>query len=540
MWETWPQLHAGGSLHVCDDETRGDVDALLAWLRDERITVAFIPTPLAELVLDRPWPADAALRVLLTGGDTLRRGANPQHPYALFNHYGPTENTVVATACAVAPGDGRPPIGGPIAGVTAHVVDADGALAGPGQPGELLLGGASLARGYHHDQALTADRFIPNPFGPGRVYRTGDLARWLPDGTLAFLGRTDRQIKIRGHRIEPQEIETLLASHPRVTQAVVVARPHLTAYVTASVDGSSQIGHWRALYDATYEEGEAEDPEFDIRGWNRSADGAPLGAAVMREQVEATVARIAAGHPRRILEIGAGSGLLLFPLAGGLERYVATDFSASALARVRARVAERGWDHVELLEREADDLDGIGGFDTVVLNSVAQYFPDAGYLRRVLLGALQRLTPGGRVLVGDVRHHALLEAFHTAVELEAAPADLPAPELRARIRRRIEAEQELLLHPAWFTRLAAQAPYEVRVEAWPRRGRLESELTRFRYDVVLTRDAAPVTDPGTVIAWDGTGWTVSASPASWCAASHPPACGGPWPQSPRCARPAPT
>ena len=236
VWEIWPQLCAGGALHVCADATRADVDALIEWLRAERITVCFIPTPLAELVLERPWPTDAPLRFLLTGGDTLRRPANPRHPYTLVNHYGPTESTVVATAGAIGPRGERPAIGRPISNTTAYVVGRDGCLAGPGHPGELCLGGAGLARGYHGDPGLTRERFVPNPFAPAppRLYRTGDRVRWLADGALAFLGRTDSQVKVRGHRIEPREIETLLASHPQIAQAVVSATPELTAHLLAS------------------------------------------------------------------------------------------------------------------------------------------------------------------------------------------------------------------------------------------------------------------------------------------------------------------
>ena len=506
VWETWPQLYAGGALHVCDDETRGDVDALIAWLRDEAIAVCFIPTPLAELVLERRWPADAPLRFLLTGGDTLRRAANAQHPYTLVNHYGPTESSVVATACVVGEDEALPPIGAPIANTTAYVVDGHGSLAGPGQPGELLLGGAGLARGYCGDPDLTRERFVLHPFAPGggRLYRTGDRVRWRPDGRLAFLGRTDSQIKIRGHRIEPREIETLLATHPHVTQAVVTAAPQLTAHVTVDGAADDQVAHWRRLYEQTYSDGAPADPEFDIRGWNRSSDGAPLGEAVMREQVDQTVERIAALAPKRILEIGCGTGLLLFRLAANAERYCATDFSPAALERLGGVVRARGWSHVQLLERSADELGDLAGagFDVVVLNSVAQYFPDAGCLRRVLLGALECLRPGGAVFVGDVRNHALLEAFHTSVELEAAAADLPAAELRRRIRRRIETEQELLLDPGWFSRFAEEAPHALGVTAAPRRGRHDTELTRFRYDVVLARDAAPKDPPATVLDWD--------------------------------------
>jgi hypothetical protein len=159
------------------------------------------------------------------------------------NHYGPTEHTVVATAGAVGsdPDAHRlPPIGAPIANSACYVVDHLGGLAGPGTPGELWLGGASLARGYHGDGGLTAERFVANPFdaSPPRLYRTGDLVRWRDDGRLEFLGRTDGQIKVRGYRIEPHEVELELGRHPLVAQALVTLRaraeteePQLTAYL---------------------------------------------------------------------------------------------------------------------------------------------------------------------------------------------------------------------------------------------------------------------------------------------------------------------
>jgi amino acid adenylation domain-containing protein/non-ribosomal peptide synthase protein (TIGR01720 family) len=526
VWEIWPYLCAGASVCVCDDDTRAEPERLVRWLADNRISVAFLPTPLAELVIERPWPAQAALRVLLTGGDTLRRWANPAHPYALVNHYGPTESTVVTSAAPVPAQarDGRlPAIGGPIANTVCYVVDRHGTPVGPGCPGELWVGGAGLARGYHRDPALTAERFVANPFEatPARLYRTGDLVRWRTDGTLAFLGRTDSQVKIRGYRVEPLEIETLLARHPAVTQAVVTTRadgagaPQLTAYVTTADDDREerrrQVEHWHALYEEAYREGDAADPEFDIRGWNSSHDGRPLGAEVMREQVDHTSARIATLAPRRVLEIGCGTGLLLFRLAGGCDRYCATDFSPAALARVRRRIAERGWTHVELLERAADELDDLagGGFDVVVLNSVVQYFPSAGYLETVLDGAVACLRPGGSLFVGDVRNHALLEAFHLSVELDRAPPGLSVVDLRGRIRRRVEMEQELLVDPAWFRQFAHVRSRDVRLAVWPRRGRHRNELTRFRYDAVLTLDTGadgPASPPW--LDWDAAGLDV--------------------------------
>jgi amino acid adenylation domain-containing protein len=265
VWEIWPYLCAGASVHVCPDQARAEPEALADWLAEHRIEVAFVPTPLAELLLERPWPARSRLRVMLTGGDRLRRFANPAHPYALVNHYGPTESSVVTSAGPVSaetrPGR-LPGIGAPIDNVVCQVRDPAGGLCGPGCPGELWIGGAGLARGYHADPALTTARFQADREGE-RWYRTGDRVRWQADGTLAFLGRTDDQVKIRGHRIEPREVEAQLLAHPAVARAVVVGRPHpdggplrLAAYVTLG------------------ETAEAEEP--GLREWLRGRLPAPM------------------------------------------------------------------------------------------------------------------------------------------------------------------------------------------------------------------------------------------------------------------------
>jgi amino acid adenylation domain-containing protein len=246
VWELWPYLTAGASIHVVDDETRASAAKLVPWLNSHNITVSFLPTPLAEEALAQPWPRDTALRVMLTGGDKLNRRPPRQLPFELVNHYGPTENTVVATSTAVAPveaqADAPPPIGRPIANVRVYALDRHLRPVPAGVPGELFIGGDSLARGYRNNPALTAEKFIPHPLTgePGaRLYRTGDLVRWRPDGILEFLGRVDHQVKIRGHRIEPGEIETVLNQHPSVRESLAAVRDgargqrQLVAYLIA-------------------------------------------------------------------------------------------------------------------------------------------------------------------------------------------------------------------------------------------------------------------------------------------------------------------
>jgi amino acid adenylation domain-containing protein len=255
VWEIWPYLAAGASLHVPSAAVRSDPAALAAWLVRERITVSFLPTPLAEAVLEEREAAElSSLRFLLTGGDVLHRGAPAAASFTLVNHYGPTENTVVATRAPATPGR-LPPIGRPIANVRAYVLDSRLQPLPVGVHGELLLGGESLGRGYLGRPGLTAERFVPDPFARepgGRLYRTGDRVRLLADGALEFLGRIDRQVKVRGFRIEPGEIEAALLDHPAVREAVVLLREdrpgerRLAAYVTVEGDDlpASELGAW--------------------------------------------------------------------------------------------------------------------------------------------------------------------------------------------------------------------------------------------------------------------------------------------------------
>ncbi|HEX2349978.1 MAG TPA: non-ribosomal peptide synthetase [Ktedonobacterales bacterium] len=229
-WEIWPYLTAGASVHIPGEEIRIVPMRLCDWLVARGITISFLPTPLAEAVIALTWPPTTALRLLLTGGDTLHSHPPDSLPFVVVNNYGPTENTVVATSGRVLPSPhpkAPPSIGRPIANVQVYVLDERLQQVPIGETGELYIAGAGLARGYLHRPALTAERFIHNPFSSdpaARLYKSGDLVRFLPDGQLAFQGRADEQIKIRGYRIEPDEIIAVLNEHPAVQTSLVVAR----------------------------------------------------------------------------------------------------------------------------------------------------------------------------------------------------------------------------------------------------------------------------------------------------------------------------
>ena len=251
VWELWPYLAAGASVYIPDDDTRAIPSRLRDWLVAQSITISFLPTPLAEAILSLEWPEEMALKKILTGGDQLR-----QHPPAgidlkLTNHYGPTESTVVATWAEIPPmQDARmaPSIGRPIANTQVYILDEHLRPVPVGVTGELHIGGSGLARGYLNRAEHTAEKFIPSPLSvrPGaRLYKTGDLARYLLDGNIEFLGRIDRQVKLRGFRIELSEIEMAIRQQQSIQEAIVVAcedepgDKRLVAYLVLSDDAIS-------------------------------------------------------------------------------------------------------------------------------------------------------------------------------------------------------------------------------------------------------------------------------------------------------------
>ncbi|WP_285788408.1 MupA/Atu3671 family FMN-dependent luciferase-like monooxygenase [Micromonospora sp. NBRC 101691] len=222
--EVWPALRAGATLHVVPDEVRLDPVRLRDWLVATGVTVAFLPTPVGELLLDLDWSAGPrpALRHLVVGGDRLRRGATPDLPFTLTNVYGPTEATVVSTWVHLdgATGDEPPSIGRPVPGTFVRVLDDEGRPTPVGVAGEAYLGGRQLGRGYLGLPEETAARFLHHPeYGP--VFRTGDVLRWRPDGQLEFLHRADAQVQIRGFRVEPGEPEHHLRRLDGVRDAAV-------------------------------------------------------------------------------------------------------------------------------------------------------------------------------------------------------------------------------------------------------------------------------------------------------------------------------
>jgi amino acid adenylation domain-containing protein/non-ribosomal peptide synthase protein (TIGR01720 family) len=508
IFEIAMALGSGGTLHIPPPGLLPGPD-LAAYLREEHVTIVTLtPTALAAM----PYEPLAALATISVAGEpcpgTLVKRWSAGRRFC--NLYGPTETTIWATYAECANSSEKPSIGRPIQNTRIYIMDSQCHPVPIGVPGEIWIGGVGLARGYLNRLELTAERFQTITIGDTveRAYRTGDRGRFLADGSIDFLGRLDHQVKFHGFRIELAEIEATLREHPSLRDAVAAMREdhpgdcRLVAYVTTAHDlttadepaaralAQEQVSHWHSIYEGLYAKaGDDADPAFNITGWNNSYTSAPIPPAEMREWLDETVARIRTLAPKRILEIGCGAGLLVFPLAPLTEMYTAADFSAAATAYVQQNLPHdlRMDDRVRLLTRNADDFSAIrpGEHDVVILNSVVQYFPSADYLRRVVTSAVRAVAPRGAVFIGDLRSLALLETFALSVELAQAEDDVTVAELRDRVARRLLIEHELIVAPEFFYALRQELPEIQSIEVLVKHGHFHNELSTYRYDVIL-------------------------------------------------------
>ncbi|NER93306.1 MAG: amino acid adenylation domain-containing protein [Symploca sp. SIO1B1] len=524
--ELYLPLIVGASVVVVSREIAMDGNRLLPQLLQSEATV-MQATPATWKMLLTSGLSNHKLGIkLLSGGEALPAQLAAQLlPIGMevWNLYGPTESTIWSTIHQIG---NKPqhaedsniitPIGRPIANTEIYILDQYLQPVPIGVPGELHIGGIGLARGYLNQPELTQEKFIPNPFESSqsqsqrsRLYKTGDLARYLPDGKIDYLGRIDNQVKIRGFRIELGEIESTLIKHPEVQEAVVIAYSdqlndkQLAAYViphfehqslsehgSMNQSHSDQLSLWQQVWDNTYKQTAIDqDPKFNIIGWRDSYTGQPIPEQEMRQWLDSTIERILCLKPERVLEIGCGTGMLLFQIAPHTTNYCGTDISDKAIFYIeqQLKALEGNWSQVKLYNQPAHDFQAVETetFDALILNSVVQYFPSVEYLVGVLERAVKLVEPGGFIFVGDVRNLRLLETFHTDLILTQAPDELPVEDLWQRVQKKLTEEEELVIDPAFFQALKQHLPQIGQVEIQLKRSRDDNEITKFRYDVIL-------------------------------------------------------
>ena len=515
FWETLMGLLSGATLVVPPAEPALAGNDLAETIARHGITHLTVPpSALASLPRQETLPS---VETLVVAGEACSPSLVERwsRDRTMINAYGPTETTVCAS---MSPPLGREadyvPLGDDLPSTRLYVLDERLRPVAKGVTGELYVSGTALARGYLGRPWTTAERFVACPFAePGeRMYRTGDLVRLRSDGGLEFVGRADDQVKVRGHRVEPGEIEHALGTHPEVAQAAVILHKDdlggsLAAYVTRrALDPTAErhahhLEDWRNLFDSQYVDG--GDPlGEDFRGWNSATTGSPLPIEGMRRWRDAAVEGVLGLSPRRVLEIGVGTGLILSRVAPHCEAYHGTDISTSAIDTLTTRLDDHPElrDRVYLSARAADDLSGLpfGHFDTVVLNSVVQYFPDQDYLTDVLDRVSRLLAPGGAVYVGDVRNLDTLPHLQRESALDRARPSARLHEVCSTAELGTLDERELCLSPAYFREVVEHHPLIAGVDIRLKEDaeNIPRELAAHRYEVVLrVTGGTPVETP---------------------------------------------
>jgi len=515
LFATWG---VGGQLIYVDDQIRRDTARLLAFLDNKGIERIFLPFVALQQMADVAityGPLPRNLKEVVTAGEQLRvndvlRTFFKQLPGCrLHNHYGPSETHVITAHTLTGPPAEwpvLPPIGRPIANVSIRLTGEDGNDVAEGESGELVVSGVCLADGYWRRPEMSAARFrAASRSGGQRTYHTGDLARKNDSGEFEYLGRADDQVKIRGQRVEPGEVEARILEHPGVQRCAVVASetPHggrrLTAYLVLDsarpgMGESSRkvmrekLSQWRSVWEGTYaRDAGFRDRTLDLSGWVDSYHAQPIPPSEMEEWAHGTALQVLELGPKRVLEVGCGTGLMLFRIAPRCDAYHATDFSPGAIQLLRQRLPELDLcPDLRLEVASADDLRTFTGerYDLVLMNSVTQHFPSLAYLRRALQCAAE-LVGEGHILVGDVTNACLREAFFTSVEGARAKPDDLLSVLRGRLERRLGEEEELVIDPEFFQRLGEWLPQVASVDVRLKPGRYRNELSRFRYDVLI-------------------------------------------------------
>jgi|GEM_PF-960638 len=527
--ECFTTLCSGATLYLFERNTIAVGEPLYQQLKNQAITtVTLTPSTLVHLP-DNPLPD---LETLVVAGEAcplplMKKWADKCR---FINAYGPTETTVCASLIPCHTTDSQITIGHPIANTQLYILNEALQPVPIGVTGELYIGGVGLAREYLNQPTLSAQRFIKNPFSftaSERLYKTGDLAHYLADGRIMYHGRIDNQVKLRGHRIELGEIEAVLTQHPNVKEAVVLVNnennqgsdKQLHAYISPNLVTSSDdslneerlaqkevehISYWKNLYkDVYHQDDEKTDLAFNITGWGSSYTGEAIPTPHMQAWVNDTVKRIVALNPTTVLEIGCGSGLLLARIAAKTQKYWGSDLSKEVLIPTKKLIDKKGYDNVLLFNAAAHDFSQFQQqtFDTLVLNSVVQYFPNINYLYNVIEQAITHIESNGKLFLGDIRNFDLLAIYHSSIQCYKANKSTQLDVLNYAIAQGIQQEEELTVSPDFFYSLQLMIPRISYVEVQLKQSHFTNELNKFRYDVVLHLDTKYQTPETTEISW---------------------------------------
>ncbi|NES88127.1 polyketide synthase [Okeania sp. SIO2B9] len=457
-----------------------------------------------QMMLNLGWQGHPNLKVLV-GGEAFPPALAKRmigKCAEIWNMFGPTETTIWSTLAPIT--DAKISIGVPIHNTRIYILDNN----------EIGIGGKGLALGYKDRHQLNAEKFVDSEIAGERIYRTGDMGRIDESGQLHFLGRIDHQVKVNGFRIETGEIEAHIDESEGVQQSLVTVKSYgsddsrLVAYVVPQLHTTpDMVALWEQVWTKAHsDESAVYDPTFNYSGYNNSFTGKPMPEAEMREWGQNTLERIRSLNPTQVLEVGCGTGILLFALAQDIRRYVGTDISQAAISYIQKQLNQNSelGSKVELHHRSAHNLPSLksGTFDAIILNSVVQYFPSIDYLENVIKQLIPLLCSHGSIFIGDVRNLLLLNHFHKRLLAKATSETVSDQQ----VQQSMSKEEELVISPEWFLALKKAIPAISEVRIVPKAGNFENEFTCYRYDVVISIGSSP-TETFEWVNWTQQNWT---------------------------------
>jgi microcystin synthetase protein McyA len=513
IWESFGPLLQGIKSFIIDRNIINDHRLLTNCIQKHQIShLVLVPSLVEQFIFNNQHGFLSSLKQLTLSGEKLnaklaRKLKDINSNSIILNLYGSSEVAADATCCDIEQVNrhNRSIIGTPIANMHVHVLDKHMNAVKQNEIGEIYVSGIGLARGYLNMPELTATKFLANPFYTGnqkeyqRLYRTGDLARYMPDGNLEYIGRDDTQIKIRGYRIELEEIAQILSNHPEIEYCTVVAQnhnheydldnKHLVSYYLRKIhldksDNRNFINDWNTLYQSEYSLLDDNNFNNNLQLWKSSYTETYISKEEMSEWVHCTVKRIKDLSPKVVLEIGSGTGLILFNIIKNCDYYYAIDFSKKANNYVINQIGKLGYkDKITSIIATADNIPYHQihkKHDTVIINSVTQYFPNLDYLSQVITKAIANLRGAGQIFIGDIRDFRLLKCFHYSIQKYKNKNYT-----KKQITYLGDKDKELLISPEYFIELQKVCKNISYVEILPKLSKANNEVNNYRYDVIL-------------------------------------------------------
>lgn len=448
------------------------------------------------------------IRYAMTGGDlvpsTLLSKMQSILPKAeVMVLYGPTETTIICSHHLYSGNiDDRNVIGLPMANVEIRIVDIYGSILPQGAIGEIMVGGNGVSDGYLNQDALNNEKFVN--INNKRFYKTGDQGKLAFDGNIEFHGRNDHQVKLRGFRININEISSVLCNHESIDNAFTMlckqsdGAEFIASYVVTNLekgiyDRTNFINNWQNLFDNTHKENK-QSHDSDFSGWSSAIDGLPFSNAVMDSWLQATsdciLAEVGAKAQQkklRILEIGCGTGLILFKLIEYYDYYIGTDLSSEVLHSLRNKIADRFENKIHLLQCAADQIKEhiTEKFDVIIINSVCQYFPDGEYLEDVIRKAKTFMSDDDSIIfLGDIRAKHVSKYLYNEVAKHAIDTGIiKKHEKDSYIAAKDFFDSELLVAPPILTKIADDLSLSCFVT--PKLDKYSSELSAYRYNAIF-------------------------------------------------------